>query len=276
MQQLPTMSGMQWIRSGFILLRRQPHELSMMFLVYVSVNVLGFSMLYQLQPTLAMLFIYLFNQILTTGFMLGTARVDADGHATPRALFTYFRAPALGPMTALGACYLLAVLVACLAAYLYLGGDMAETIVRTMGGSNAGNPNVDPAIRDLMFNATTIGSLVYMLLVFPFWFAGPLIAWQGMSLGKAIFFSTFSVLRSLKAFLAYFMAWAVISMFVLINLSALLALLHVGSSALTMAVLIPTLLFLNMLRYCSYYPSYVELFGKPQLPAHEDAPDARA
>lgn len=264
MQRLSFMSGMQWIRDGFAVLRRQPNELSLLFLLYVTVTVL-----FNVVPGVGAILFLLFNQVLTMAFMEGCARVAAGGHAEPRLLFSYFRSRAFGRLTALGLGYIVAFFAASLAMYLYVGGDMAEAIVR----ANNGEVAVDAATRDALLSALFLGSAVFLLMVFPLWFAAPLIAWQDMSLGKALFFSFFSVGRAIKAFVAYFLSWAVISMFVMINLIALISLLHITSYALYMALLIPAFIFLTMLRYCSYYPSYVEMFGKPQL-ADDTPPSA--
>ena len=42
-----------------------------------------------------------------------------------------------------------------------------------------------------------------------------------------------------------------------------------GWAGMALAVMIPCALFLSMLRYCSFYPSYVEVFGKPALPPQD-------
>ncbi len=257
MQRLPAASGLQWIRDGFALLRRQPNQLSLLFLLYVTLN-----LALMIVPLVGSMLLLILNQVFTTAFMLGCAEVDADRQARPRLLFAYLKNPALAKLAGLGLFYVAALLLAGGAMYWYGGGTLVETILKA---NNSASGTVDQATQDIVVRAIFFGMSVYLILIFPLWFAAPLIAWQNMGVAKAIFFSVFSVLRAIKAFIAYILAWVAISLFVSINLTALLSLLPGAGDALLLAVMIPCALFLSMLRYCSFYPSYVELFGKPQL-----------
>lgn len=267
MQRLPAASGLQWIRDGFALLRRQPSELSLLFLLYATVN-----LLLTIVPLVGPLLVQLLGQVFATAFMLGCAEADADRQARPRLLFTYLKSPALPRLAGLGLLYMAASFIAGTAMYLYGGGTLVEILVKANDGISGAGGTVDQATQEALLRTVFFGISIYLILILPLWFAAPLIAWQNMGVAKAVFFSVFSVLRAIKAFIAYILAWAAISLFVSINLSALLSLIPGVGDALIMAVMIPCMLFLFMLGYCSFYPSYVELFGKPQLPV-QDATD---
>ena len=109
-------------------------------------------------------------------------------------------------------------------------------------------------------------TLVLMIALYiPFamavWFATPLIGWQKMSLGKAIFFSFFAVLRSLKAFLVYILCWLVLGLFMPIIIGSVLILMGVQNVAMFVMMILSVVL--SILAYCSFYPTYKDVFGQP-------------
>ena len=65
------------------------------------------------------------------------------------------------------------------------------------------------------------------------------------------------------AFLAYGLGWIVIGVALPAVISAVLTLL-IGKSAVTMMVLMPLSVILTIVMYCSFYPTYVQMFGRPE------------
>ena len=110
----------------------------------------------------------------------------------------------------------------------------------------------------MMFSAA-----VYTPAAMAFWYAAPLIAWQDMGLGKAIFYSFFAVKRSGMAFLVYGLCWALIGIILPAILSSLVALV-VGKAFAVMVVLLTVSLVLTVVMYCSFYPTYTHVFGRPE------------
>jgi hypothetical protein len=96
-----------------------------------------------------------------------------------------------------------------------------------------------------------------------FWYAAPLVAWQNMSISKAIFFSFFAVRRAGKAFLVYGLAWIIIGVLLPVFISSTISLLS-GKAVLTILVLLPLSIVMTVIMYCSFYPTYTHVFGKPQ------------
>lgn len=258
MDRLPAISGWYWIRDGIAIWRRQPNALGLVFLMYLSLN-----LLLLVVPYIGPLLVLLLNQVLTTAYMLACAKVDAGDRAHPRQLFAYFRAPAFWKLAGLGICYALASFFASTAMSWFAG----PALVSTMLNANSAVVALDPVAQVTLVESFMLGSVVYLLLIIPLWFAAPLMAWQGMGFAKAIFFSFFSTLRSAKAFIVYVFCWILINLFVVINVMAILGLLGMSSNAAVLSIMIPSMLILAMLRYCSYYTSYVQVFGKPQFPA---------
>ncbi|MGH8808813.1 MAG: BPSS1780 family membrane protein, partial [Noviherbaspirillum sp.] len=107
---------------------------------------------------------------------------------------------------------------------------------------------------------------VYTPAAMAFWYAAPLIAWQNMSVGKAIFYSFFAVKRSGKAFLVYGLAWVMIGVLMPALLSSLVALIF-GKAFAVMFVLLTVSLILTVVMYCSFYPTYTHVFGRPEADA---------
>jgi hypothetical protein len=109
----------------------------------------------------------------------------------------------------------------------------------------------------MMFSAA-----VYTPAAMAFWYAAPLIAWQEMGVGKAVFYSFFAVKRSGQAFLVYGLAWLLIGVILPAVLSSIVALV-VGKAFAVMVVLLAVSLILTVVMYCSFYPTYTHVFGRP-------------
>ncbi len=96
-----------------------------------------------------------------------------------------------------------------------------------------------------------------------FWHAAALATWQHMGLFKAIFYSFFALGRCGKAFLAYALGWIVVGIAVPAIISALLGLI-LGKAIVAIMLLMPLSVILTIVMYCSFYPTYVEIFDKPE------------
>ncbi|MEA5098086.1 MAG: BPSS1780 family membrane protein, partial [Burkholderiaceae bacterium] len=117
--------------------------------------------------------------------------------------------------------------------------------------------------------AVLLTLLVFFLAFMPiFWYAAPLIVWQKMPVFQSMFYSFFSVLHAYRAFLVYFLCWIVIGVLCPAILAGMLTLL-IGKG-LAMLLLFLLTIVLTVVLYCSFYPTYVDMFGIPDLPSgHE-------
>ena len=79
---------------------------------------------------------------------------------------------------------------------------------------------------------------------------------------KAIFYSFFAVRRCGKAFLAYALGWIVIGIAVPAIISAVLSLL-LGKTLVTVMLLMPLSVIMTIVMYCSFYPTYLQVFERP-------------
>ncbi|MCM0043210.1 MAG: hypothetical protein NBV65_01110 [Burkholderiaceae bacterium] len=252
MERLPASAGIAWIQQGFALFRRQPAELSMLFLLYM---LLMFSL--SLVPLVGQLLPLLLVPAFTMAFMQACVEIEAGRKVRPNLLLTAFRSPALGTLLRLGALYLLAAVLAVAASSLIDGG----VFWKLMSGQLKPDDE-DVAVAGLPL-AMLFAALVYLPFAMGFWHAAPLATWQRMGLFKAIFYSFFAVRRCGKAFLAYALGWIVAGIAVPAIISAILGLL-LGKTLVTVMLLMPLSVILTLVMYCSFYPTYTAVFDRPE------------
>jgi hypothetical protein len=251
MDKLPAATGWQWIKQGFALFRRQPAELCTLFLSYMFLM-----MVITIIPLLGQVLPLILVPVFSMAFMQACVQVEKGQRVYPNLLLTGFRSPAFATLLKLGVLYVLAAVVAIGASALVDGGVLWQVM--------SGSARVDA--KAMQNSNITLAMLVAALLYTPaamaFWYAAPLAAWQGMGVGKAIFYSFFAVRRAGRAFLLYGLGWALIGVLLPLLLSTLLGQLT-GSPVLMMMVLLPLSIVLTVAMYCSFYPTYTTVFGKP-------------
>lgn len=252
MEKLPAITGWLWVKEGFALFRKQPAEISTLFLAYMFL-MLAVGILPLLGPILPLVLVPIFSM----AFMQACVHIEQGKKVYPNLLLTGFRSPAFRNLLKLGVLYLIAAVIAVAASALVDGGVFWQIM--------SGDKDLDAeAIRHsnmslaMMFSAT-----VYTPAAMAFWYAAPLVAWQDMGVGKAIFYSFFAVKRSGQAFLVYGLAWVLIGVILPAVLSSIVALV-VGKAFAVMIVLLAVSLILTVVMYCSFYPTYTHVFGRPQ------------
>jgi hypothetical protein len=255
MEKLPARVGWLWIKEGFALFRKQPAETSTLFLTYMFL-MLAIGIVPLVGQILPMLLVPVFSM----AFMQACVNIEQGKRAYPNLLLTAFRSPALRRLLQLGMLYLLAAVLAVAASALIDGGVFWQVM--------SGQKELDPeTMRNSgMSLAMLFSALVYVPAAMAFWYAAPLIAWQDMGVGKAIFYSFFAVHRARKAFLVYGLGWALIGVLLPAIVTSIIALL-VSRSLVVMLVLLPLSLMLTVVMYCSFYPTYTHIFGRPAEPA---------
>lgn len=260
MERVPAIAGWHWIKQGFALFRRQPGEMSTLFVLYCCLN-----LMISLIPVLGAVLWFVLIPVFSMAFMTACNDIEQDKRVHPRVLLAGFRSPALKRLLALGACYLVAMLVAAVAAKIFDDGYLFQAIANQMNNPPTADANQTEDPRLVKSALFLMG--VYLSAILPLWFASPLIAWQNMSVGKAIFFSFFSVVRAIKAIALYALCWAAINIFVDFGIDAILQLLQVENFEIAAFVLMPFFLLLTVVMHCSYYASYAQIFGTPARPA---------
>ena len=251
MEKIPANTGISWIRQGFALFRKQPAELCMLFLLYM---LLMFSL--SMIPLIGQLLPLLLVPVFSMAFMQACVDIESGKKVRPSLLLTGFRSPALGSLLRLGGLYLVAAAAAVAASALIDGGVFWQLMT---GQLQPEQQKVQVAGLPL---AILFAGLIYLPFSMAFWHAAPLATWQKMGLFKAIFYSFFAVRRCGMAFLTYGLGWIVVGVALPALISAVLSLL-LGESTFAMMVLMPASVILTVVMYCSFYPTYVQMFGRP-------------
>lgn len=262
MENLPANTGWLWVKEGFALFRKQPAEISTLFLSYMFLMLaIG------IVPLLGQILPLVLVPVFSMAFMQACVHVEQGKKVYPNLLLTGFRSPAFRTLLKLGVLYLVAAVVAVAASALVDDGVFWQVMSgnKEMEEETIRNSNMSLA---MMFSAA-----VYLPAAMAFWYAAPLIMWKKMGVGKAVFYSFFAVKRATKAFMVYGLAWLLIGVLIPAIVSSILAMMF-GKAFIVMVLLLPLSLMLTVVMYCSFYPTYTHMFGRPEqdVPAlqHED------
>jgi hypothetical protein len=249
MDRLPAITGWHWVKQGFALFRKQPMEMSTLFLAYMF-----FTMASGIIPVLGQILPLILVPVFSMSFMQACIQLEQGKRIYPNVLLSGFRLPAFRSLLVLGVLYLFAAIAAVAGSALIDGGMFWQVMTGQM-----------------MFDAETLrdsnSALIFAAFLFTpalmaFWYAAPLIAWQNMGVGKALFYSFFAVYRAGRAYLVYGLAWALIGVLLPVFLSVFIATIF-SSATLVVAVLLPLSLIMTVIMYCSFYPTYTTIFGPP-------------
>jgi hypothetical protein len=254
MEKLPAIAGWQWIKQGFALFRRQPTEMLTLFVLYIFLNGL-----LSLVPIVGPILRFVLVPVFSLPFIQACAYIEHDKRVYPKILFAGFTSPAFKPLLILGLLYLLAAVLALSTTYLIDGGAFWQAI------SSPTAPDAKTVEGSSLALSTLFAASIYLSISLLLWYATPLIAWQNMGVGKAVFFSCFTVIRAIKAFFIYLLAWMAIGLLLIFSVSTLFWALTSNVET-EVFMLLPFAILLMVVMQCSIYPSYTQVFGAPQLP----------
>ena len=245
MEKLPARVGWHWVKQGFAVFRKQPGAL-----MAILFSCMFLSLLSSILPLVGVFLPALLAPIFSVALLQGCADIDQGKRALPQLLLAGFQIPARKQLLLLGVVYMAVMLVALVALNL-LGADAISQMTENPG-------KLDPKILDNMRGAALVSALIYMGGWLLTCLAAPLIYWQKMALGKALFFSVVTVTREIKAF-----ATMMVSLYLLCQLLGVIPLLLFGSPQLAFAAVFSIILMLIVLMHCSLYAAYRQIFGPP-------------
>ena len=155
-------------------------------------------------------------------------------------------------MVSLGVLYASLCLTAGLLSFLPFSSDLAEGM-RAASVTN----DVTPLLEALRGPLLIFGTL-YVVIAALFWHAPVLIAWHGVRLGQALFFSGIACWRNKWAFVVYGLSWAAIFLGIDFCASMLVA---IGLPTPVVSTLqIPVNIAAGGILYSSFYPAYTSVF----------------
>jgi len=250
MSALTAAAGWLWVKQGFALFRKRPGQLIVLFSSYMFVMI-GLGIIPVVGQLLPMFAAPIFSMV----FMIACAQIEQNGLLNPLQLRTSFVSPVLRRLCTLGGLYLLGAGIAAAVSYLIDGGIFVQLMMGQKKAEATPGQSVSVLVTMLLL------AIAYIPV---FWFAAPLIVWQKMPVGKAIFYSFFSVFREIKTFLVYFLAWIAIGALLPSLLAGILTL--IIGKGLAMLLMFLLTIVLTVIMYCSFYATYVGVFGQPELP----------
>ncbi|GAA4331971.1 BPSS1780 family membrane protein [Pigmentiphaga soli] len=246
---LPPNAGIRWVREGWALFRRQPVAM------FTWALTIGFMVLVasQLQPVGPLLFVVLMPSI-TVMTLQACRDIVAGKPVYPLQLFAVLKRPGLARrLLAMGGAYVALVLAVGMLAFLPFADTLRDTLEQISDNDLA------PLLVAMRFPIAIFG-LLYVAIAALFWHAPALVAWQGLGLRKALFFSGVACWRNKGAFVVYGLAW-----FVIVSALEIAGglLVEAGlSENLAGLIQMPFNFLAAAALYCSFYPVYVSIFGQ--------------
>ena len=194
MRIVPAGNGWSWLMLGWALFRRQPLAWIMltMLLLFLSVFV---NLIPLAGPFIASALIPAFS----LGLMVACADTEAGRPPGPGAIVTGFRQGG-AKLLQLGGYYLIFMLLTLGISSLADGGVLMRQLL-------FGTVPPEGALKDGSYvTALLLAAIVATPAFMGFWFAPLLVAWHGMGIAQALFYSFFASLRNWRAFTVYGLA----------------------------------------------------------------------
>ncbi len=254
--QLIEVSGKQgyvWLRQGAWLFRKNPIG----FLLLLFIYLFAVNLLMLVAAPIGVFAILLVNPAIFVGFMSACRDTVAGKRVGPASLIAGFRSygkDAMRGLLKLGGIYGALVLVVS-------GILMTMVDTDTLMAVFSDKPPTTEAIREL-YLTMVMGAVLYIPVAVLFWFAPLLVAWHGVPVGKALFFSWMAVWRNRAAFILYGALVGILLIAIPLFIDAAFA----SSDANNIAPIIatPYRILVMAVLYCSFYATYRGCFNVTQ------------
>ncbi|MCX7258883.1 MAG: BPSS1780 family membrane protein, partial [Burkholderiales bacterium] len=236
-------------RQGIRVFWKQPIAMSGLFFLFMAIMSLS-----ALLPIVGSFIALTLLPAATLGLMAASREVDPGKFPMPSILAIAFRASKerKRDMAILGLLYALGFVGVMGISALMDGGGFAKLYL--VGGKLDAETIMDPNFQ----NAMWLSLLLYMPLSMVFWHAPALVHWHGVPALKSLFFSTVACLRNWRAFLVFGLMWTVVFMSTALILSLVSGLM--GDGELVSMTLLPAMLMLAAMFFCSVYFSFRDCF----------------
>ena len=242
-------TGSKWVRQGIRVFWRQPIAMSGLFFLFMAIMSLS-----ALLPIVGSFIALTLLPAATLGLIAASREVDLGKFPMPTILAIAFRAnkERKRDMAILGLLYALGFVGVMGISALMDGGGFANLYL--VGGKLDAETIMDPNFQ----NAMWLSLLLYMPLSMVFWHAPALVHWHGVPALKSLFFSTVACLRNWRAFLVFGLMWTVVFKSTALILSLVSGLM--GDGELVSMTLLPAMLMLAAMFFCSVYFSFRDCF----------------
>jgi hypothetical protein len=251
---VPAKTGTQWVRQGIRAFWKQPLALSGLFFMFMaSMSVMS------IVPVLGGFFALMLLPAISLGLMAATREVDNDKFPMPLILLVGFRNDPVGKrsMLVLGVLYACGFIGVMGLSALVDGGDFAKLYL--VGGSL----DMDTLTKPEFQNAMWLSLMLYLPLSMVFWHAPALTHWHGVPVVKSLFFSTVACLSNWRAFLVFGLMWSFIFLGTTLAITLISGL--IGDNDFAAMALLPAMLMLAAMFFCSTYYSFKDCFTSETL-----------
>ena len=251
---VPAKTGSEWVRQGIRTFWKQPIALSGLFFMFMAIMSVS-----SLVPVVGSFAALALLPAATLGLMAATREVDLGKFPMPIILAAGFRVgkERKRDMLVLGVLYACGFIGVMGLSALVDGGDFAKLYL--VGGAL----DTDTLMKPEFQNAMWLSLLLYIPLSAVFWHAPALVHWHGIPAIKSLFFSTVACLSNWRAFLVFGLMWSFIFLstaLVLMLVSGLL-----GDASFASLAMLPAMLMLAAMFFCSSYFSFRDCFVSDTL-----------
>lgn len=261
---VPARTGATWVKLGLQTFVKQPLAMAGLFFMFMAVM-----SLLPAVPWIGLPLGMVLLPSMTLGVMEGTRQAASGKFPMPLVLLTAFRSgqEKRRALLILGGLYAASLLLAMGTSYLVDGGEFA--------GVYLGRTTVT---QEMMTSSSFVAAMwtflgLHLPLSLLFWHSPALVYWQGIPVGKSMFFSIVACWRNLRAMLVFGATWVLVMLGVV--LLPTLVLLLMGATTLATALMFPLLLAVGAMFFTSLYFTYRDTFEATDLAtvAHTDAAD---
>lgn len=252
---LPALDGARWLGFGWRCFKAAPLGWIAIVFAYVFLMTLV-SMVPLVGVVAAMALVPGFS----VSFMEASRAAAHGGGVGVAVLFSGFRERP-GAQLALGALYVALMMAMLAASTLADDGTLARWL------ASGRRPEAEAVRSDAFLGALALAALVYSQVMMLFWFSPVLAAWHGTGVAKALFFSYVAMLMNWRAFLAYGVVAAIVTVVAPFAALLVLGLLAGGKAQVAAAGMVfPLLLIVMPVLFASFYASYRDVFGPRGAP----------
>jgi uncharacterized membrane protein YtjA (UPF0391 family) len=262
---LPASSGWQWVRDGFGLFKKQPLAV-FTWALFISLLV----MFATFTPPIGPLLFVALMPVITVMTLAACRHIQAGRTMLPSMWPQPLTQPGLfKKLLLMGALYAVLSITAALVTFLPFSAELTEGLrVASM------EKDLTPFLSAMRL-PVTLFAVLYLIIAALFWHTPVLVAWHGLRLPQALFYSGVACWRNKLPFMVYGATWLLV--FLLIDLCAGV-LVSIGlSPELAGTLQIPFNIAAGGVLYCSFYPAYTTVFGiQDPLAQNDQRPDQPA
>ena len=242
--------GARWLLDGWRMFRAAPVGwLTLVFVYWLLMTLVS------IVPLAGVAVASLLVPAFSVGFRAAARAASRGGAVELVLLFDGFRNERRA-MAALGIAYLASLALVLAVSALYDGGELARWMI------TGERPSEEAMQSDAFLGAIALAAAAYAPVMMAFWFAPVLAAWHSIGAVKALFFSFFACLMNWRAFLAYGIATALVTLVLpLVALTALLMAVGGGAGVPPMGLVFPLLVVMLPTLFASFYASYRDVLG---------------